>query len=145
MNVKIKKLEGGWIPIYQTPLSAGFDIPISTDKVIPTGQCVRVPTGLVIESPPGYCLMIAARSSLASKKGLMLANGIGIIDRDYAGDNDEIQLLLYNFTDQDVLVRKGERLAQGVFIHYAAVDFNIVDSIAQINRDGFGSTGGYSD
>ncbi len=70
---------------------------------------------VTIETPADHFLMIAARSS-THKKGLMMANGVGIIDPDYSGNEDEVKVAYYNFTDAAVIIEKGERIAQGAFI-----------------------------
>lgn len=143
MKVKISHLIGSTLPKYQTADSAGFDISPSVDSVIAPGSIAIIPTGLIIEAPPGYFLMISARSSLSVKKGLMLANGIGIIDRDFAGPNDEIKLLLYNFTQQPVEIKSSERLAQGIFVPFATAEWEEVGQIRPIDRGGIGHSGGY--
>ena len=64
----------------------------------------------------GHCLAIFARSSTPLKRGLMVANGVGIIDPDYCGPADEVMIQVLNFTDADVQVRRGDRLAQGIVL-----------------------------
>ena len=73
----------------------------------------------------------------------MLANGVGTIDRDYCGENDEILISVYNFTDNQVLVEKGERVAQGMFVRIDQGNWNEVDKMAENDRGGFGSTGSF--
>jgi dUTP pyrophosphatase len=70
-----------------------------------------------------------------------MRNGVGIFDEDYTGDNDEYQALLYNFTDEDVRVEKGDRVAQIVVIPYVKVTLEEVDSMGEADRGGFGTTG----
>jgi dUTP pyrophosphatase len=145
MKVRIKKISLDVnLPEYHTSESAGFDIASSADMVVPPGEVVKVPTGLVIEAPKGYFLLIAARSSLAFKKGLNMANGIGVVDPDYAGPNDEIHILVHNFTKVDVEVKKGERLAQGLFLPVQQAEWEESDMMRGTDRGGMGSTGGYS-
>ena len=145
MKARIKKLDAGVpLPQYHTSESAAFALAANQDAEILPGQTVKVSTGLVIEAPPGHFLMIAARSSLGLKKGLKLLNGIGVVDRDYAGPNDEIHLLLHNFTGQPVEIKKGDRLAQGMFIRVDQVEWEEVDEVRPQDRGGYGSTGGYS-
>lgn len=145
MKVKIKKLDPGVVsPAYHTAESAGFDLAANSDVVIQPGQVVKIPTGLVIEAPGGHFLLIAARSSLPLKKGLMMANGIGVVDPDYAGPNDEISIIVHNFTQNPVEVKKGERLAQGIFLPVKQIEWEEVSEIRQESRGGYGSTGGYT-
>lgn len=86
-------------------------------------------------------LLLAARSSLPRKKGLMVPNGVGVIDQDYRGPDDEIHVQVYNFTDRPVQVERGERLAQGIFVRIAQVAWQEVEKIEADSRGGFGSTG----
>jgi dUTP pyrophosphatase len=131
------------LPKYHTAESAGFDLASSEDLVLEPGAIGKVKTGLIIEAPSGHFLLISARSSLGLKKGLKLINGIGVVDRDYAGPSDEIHILLHNFSKEKVEVKKGERLAQGMFIRVDQVEWEEVSEIRQDSRGGYGSTGGY--
>lgn len=127
-------------PAYQTEGSVAFDLYARVETVIPARQVVRVPVNIAIELPEGHWAMVAARSSL-HKKGLMLANGIGVGDADYCGDNDEYQVALLNFSDQDVTVEKAERIAQMLILPYSRADIQVVEHLGNVDRGGFGSTG----
>lgn len=145
MLAKIYKIEkNAELPKYQTKDSAGFDLVASQDMKILKGMVGKVPTGLAIEAPKNHFLFIAARGSLFLKKGLVLANSVGIIDRDYFGPSDEIFLLLLNLGQKTALIKKGERLAQGIFIKIDQVKWHEVKAANPKNRGGFGSTGGYA-
>lgn len=85
-------------------------------------------------------LLLAARSSL-HKKGLMLANGVGIGDRDFSGNEDEYHAALYNFTDGEVTVERGERVVQGMLKPYEKAEWHEVEDLENISRGGFGTTG----
>jgi dUTP pyrophosphatase len=144
MNVKIKRIDKSLpLPVYETDGSVGFDILARIDTVIPSKGIEMVPSNLIVEVPKGYMLVVASRSSTPRKKGLMPPHGFGIIDHDYCGPEDEISVLVYNFTDADVLVSKGEKIAQGVFVKIDKFEWEEVDEIARESRGGFGSTGGY--
>lgn len=144
MNVKIKRLDSSVeLPKYHTSESAGFDIASNQDVVINSGQVLKIPTGLVIAAPKGHFLLIAARSSLPLKKGLVMANGVGVIDPDYAGPNDQIHIILHNVTSEAVEVKKGERLAQGIFLPVSQARWHESDETRNSDRGGIGSTGGY--
>lgn len=144
MDVKIRKLDPNIeLPQYHTSESAGFDIASNIDTVIQAHEVAKIPTGLVFEAPKGHFLLIAARSSLPVKKGLMMANGIGVVDPDYAGPNDQVHLLIYNFTDKPVEVKKGERLAQGLFLPIEQAQWVEAGELRQKDRGGIGSTEGY--
>ncbi|MBI5530344.1 MAG: dUTP diphosphatase [Candidatus Doudnabacteria bacterium] len=144
MKVKIKRLDPSIeIPKYHTKESAGFDLASSVDISIAPGEVAKIPTGLVIASPSGYFLLITSRSSLALKKGLNMANGVGVIDPDYAGPNDQVHIIVQNFTDHSVEIQKGERLAQGIFLPIQQVELEETDLTRETDRGGIGSTGGY--
>jgi dUTP pyrophosphatase len=145
MKVKIKRLDKSVdLPKYHTSESAGFDLAAKTDVIVQPGEVFKIPTGLVIEAPSGHFLLIAARSSLPLKKGLAMANGIGVVDPDYAGPTDEISIIVHNFTNKPVEVKKGERLAQGIILPVNQVVWEEVDEIRKESRGGYGSTGGYA-
>src|SRR6185436_7571816 len=84
--------------------------------IVQPGEVALVPSGLVIKVPANHFLGIFARSSTPLKRGLMVANGVGIIDADYCGPKDEIKIQVLNFTAAPVTVRTGDRLAQGVIL-----------------------------
>jgi dUTP pyrophosphatase len=138
---------GVQMPAFQTPDSVGFDLVSAEDVSVGPGAIVAVPTGLVIEPPEGFHLVIAARSSLSSKKGLILANGIGVVDPDYCGPDDELLLALWNPSSIAVVdIRKGERLCQAFFRQFPRVELRQVsrEALGGTSRGGLGSTGGYS-
>lgn len=128
------------LPSYQTAEAAGFDLAASEDVTVPAGEVRLVPTGLVIAVPHGCFLGIFARSSTPLKRGLMVANGVGVVDPDYAGPDDEIKVQVVNFTKEDVLVRRGDRIAQGIFIPCVRAEWE-EGHTRETSRGGFGSTG----
>ena len=109
--------------------------------MVPPRQIALVRTGLVIEVPAGCFLGIFARSSTPLKRGLMVANGVGVIDPDYSGPTDEIMIQVINVTDLDVQVRRGDRLAQGIVLPAPHVTWEEVTEIRDASRGGFGATG----
>src|SRR5574339_457430 len=111
MRLKITRLDSTLpLPGYGTSEAAGFDLAASHDIVVQPGQIALVRTGLIIEVPAGHFLAIFARSSTPLKRGLLVANGVGVIDPDYSGPNDEVMVQVLNFTARDVAVRRGDRL-----------------------------------
>jgi dUTP pyrophosphatase len=143
ITVRIRRLaEGVALPEYHTPGAAGFDLAASTTMVIEPRSVALVPTGLVVEVPAGYFLGIFARSSTPLKRGLMVANGVGVIDSDYCGETDEIKIQVLNFTDASVTVRAGDRIAQGLIIPVTRVDWREAErALRDGARGGFGATG----
>jgi dUTP pyrophosphatase len=142
MLLKIKRLDGAVsLPAPATGRAAGFDLASAVDIEIPPGGIKLVGTGLVISVPDGYFLGIFARSSLPLKRGLIVANGVGVIDADYCGPHDEIKIQVLNVTDGPVQVLRGERLAQGIVLPCPRVEWEEVTEVAAPTRGGFGSTG----
>jgi dUTP pyrophosphatase len=86
-------------------------------------------------------LTVVTRSSTPARKGLSVPHGIGIIDQDYCGPNDEVKLQVFNFTNKPVNVDKGERVGQAVFVKVEKAQWNEVNETKKDNRGGFGSTG----
>lgn len=142
LNVRITRLHDHVaLPAYQTTGAAGFDLAASVAMTVQPGEVTLVPTGLVIEVPAGHLLGVFARSSTPLKRGLMVANGVGIVDSDYCGPTDEIKIEVFNFTSSPVEIRPGDRLAQGVIMPYVRAEWTESSTPARAARGGFGSTG----
>src|SRR5688500_4115481 len=142
MRLKIKRLDAAvGLPETATTGAAGFDLASAVDEEIPARSIRLVGPGLVIAVPEGYFLGIFARSSTPLKRGLMVANGIGVVDADYCGPSDEIKIQLLNITDAPVQVKRGDRLAQGIVLPCPRIEWEEVDDISRPSRGGFGSTG----
>ena len=143
LSVRIQRLDSSIpLPADQTAGAAGFDLAASADLVVAPSSIALIPTGLVIQVPAGHFLGIFARSSTPLKRGLMVANGVGVIDRDYCGPEDEIKIQVLNFTAQPVQVRKGDRLAQGLFLPVTQVNWQEAEGdLREGSRGGFGATG----
>ena len=129
------------LPQYATAGSAAFDLAASEDMSIAPGEVTLVPTGLVIEVPEGMFLGVFARSSTPLRRGLMVANGVGVVDADYCGPSDEIRVPVVNITRDVVSVKSGDRIAQGIFLPAPQVTWEEVDALREASRGGFGSTG----
>ena len=141
LTVRIRRLdESVRLPAYESEGAAAFDLSASRDVEIQPGEIVLVPTGLVVEVPPGMFLGVFARSSTPLKRGLMVANGVGVVDSDYCGPHDEIKIAVVNVTRSAVSVRAGDRLAQGILLPAPRVVWEEVDELRPVSRGGFGST-----
>lgn len=142
--VKFQKLrQNAKIPTYETDGAAGADLSSAADSpiLIPAGGRALIPTGIAVECARNdAALLIFARSGLASKHGIALANGVGLVDPDYRG---ELCVALVNLSDEDYTVNPGERVAQLVLTPVIRAIFTERDSLGQTNRGsgGFGSTG----
>lgn len=142
MQIRIRRLDATIpLPTYATAGSAGFDLAAASDITIAPREIALVRTGLVIEVPTGYFLGIFARSSTPLKRGLVVANGVGVIDPDYSGPEDEVRIQVLNITGSDVRIQAGDRLAQGIILPAPRVLWQEVAEIGQETRGGFGSTG----
>ena len=132
------------LPIRKTKYSAGYDVEAAEDTVIPSFKKGMAPTliktGIKAYMQDDEMLVLYNRSSNPKKKGLILANSVGIIDKDYYGNEDNdghIMFAFYNIKEEDVTIKKGECIGQGIFQKYLVTD----DDNAQGERvGGFGST-----
>jgi len=142
MNVRIRRLRADVpLPRYETDGAAAFDLAAAEERTVPPGGVALVPTGLVVEVPRGMFLGIFARSSTPLKKGLMVANGVGVVDPDYCGPDDEIKIAVMNFTTAAVTVQRGDRIAQGMFLAVPRVSWEEAAELRDASRGGFGATG----
>lgn len=142
IRVRVRRVrQNARLPSYQTAGAAGFDLAAAADLVVPPGEVRLIPTGLVVEVPAGMFLGIFARSSTPLKRGLMVANGVGVIDPDYCGPEDEVKVQVLNFSREPVEVKTGDRIAQGIFLPATRVTWDEVDTLRTDSRGGFGATG----
>lgn len=142
MKVKIKRIDKSLpLPIYETDGSVGFDLLAREDKTIDPKSIELIPGNVIVEVPKGYALILASRSSTPRKHGLTKPHGIGVIDQDYCGNDDEVKIQMMNFTDESVTIQKGTKIAQGLFVRVDRLEFEEVDEIKKESRGGFGSTG----
>lgn len=141
MKVNIKRIDSTLpLPQYETAGSVGFDLLARVRTEIPANSLGLIPANLIIDVPEGYMLVVASRSSTPKRKGLSTPHGIGIIDQDYCGPDDEIKIQVYNFTENEVVIEKGEKIAQGVFVKIDTVVWNEKEVMEAKSRGGFGST-----
>lgn len=142
MNIEITNKSGLPLPAYQTEHSAAMDLLAAIDEPVTLQPMQRqiIPTGICIALPEGYEAQVRARSGLAIKHGIALANGVGTIDADYRG---EIGVILINLGQEDVTINSGDRIAQLVVAKYERVQWQLVDELDETARGsgGFGSTG----
>ncbi len=161
------------VPQYATDGAAGFDLVAVEDVIVAPGETVKVRTGLAFELPPGYELQIRPRSGISAKTKLRVANAPGTVDADFRGevcvlvdnirdekfidgtgyrvlrstvetiDNKFVDLTPERFGDGAYLIRKGDRIAQGVIAPVYRAAFEEVDELSETGRGagGFGSTG----
>jgi len=141
LSVNVKRIDPALpLPTYATAGSVGFDLICREDTEVAPSRLARIPGNVIVETPLGYMLLLTMRSSTAKRKGLLIPNGVGVIDQDYCGEGDELMVSVYNFRDETVSVLRGERIAQGIFVPVARVRWNEVRQMGY-GRGGFGSTG----
>lgn len=130
-------------PKYAYESDSGFDLYSVEDKWIHPFDRVLIPTGLHIDIPEGYEIQIRSKSGLALKQGLMVLNSPGTVDQGYLG---ELQVILFNTTNQKVKIEKGQKVAQAVLCPVVSGKWvNLIQKEQLGNKDrnnnGFGSTG----
>ncbi len=132
------------LPVRKTAKSAGYDFECAEDIVVPSFKKGMAPTliktGVKAYFKKDEVLYLFNRSSNPKKKGLILANSVGVIDADYYNnpDNDgHIMFAFYNIKEEDVLIKKGEAIGQGIFQKFLTSDD---DEASGMRISGFGST-----
>ena len=132
------------LPVRKTKYSAGYDIEAAEDCIIPSFKKGQKPTlvktGLKAYMEEDEVLLLFNRSSNAGKRGLVMANSVGVIDKDYYGNEDNdghFMFSFFNIKDEDVEIKKGDAIGQGIFQKYLVVDDDLVEGT---RTGGFGST-----
>ena len=138
-----KSNENAVDPIYAYTSDSGFDLHSVEEKWIFPLSRVLIPTGIHLDIPEGYEIQIRSKSGLALKNGLFVLNSPGTVDEGYTG---EIQVILFNTTNEKIKIEKGQKIAQAVLCPVVSgkwIKFVQVDKInsKDRNKQGFGSTG----
>jgi dUTP pyrophosphatase len=141
LTVRFKRLSNDVpVPEYKTVGAVAFDVAVSDGGELQPGERKKFPTGLVVCVPENHVLILVPRSSNA-KKGVILANSVGIIDRDYCGPDDQLFAYLHNVGSETYAVEKGERIMQGLIVPVVKANFEEVCELTNPNRGSFGTTG----
>jgi dUTP pyrophosphatase len=142
LEVSIINKSNNELPAYETNHSSGLDLRafIEKDIVLKPLERALMPTGLYISIPVGFEAQVRPRSGLAIKHGLTVLNTPGTIDADYRG---EIKVILVNLSNNDYIIKSGERICQLVFVKVEQVSWQLVDNLDSTERGsgGFGHTG----
>lgn len=145
MNIKVKcKLlnSRAVLPQAQTLGSAGCDLSVCLPEPVELepGGVLMAPLGFAAEIPPGVAGFVFSRSGLGARQGIVVAQGVGLIDSDYRG---EWKVPLRNLSPEPYTVSPGERVAQVVFLPVAGASFEQAEELSGSGRGegGFGSTG----
>ena len=128
------------LPTRAHPTDAGLDLAASETTQVAPRVVTLVPTGIAVAIPEGHVGLLAARSSLAAKKAMTLANGVGIIDSDYRG---EIKIPIIPLDGCHNLIQAGQKIAQLIIMPIALPTVEVVSELPDSERGhgGFGSTG----
>lgn len=130
------------LPAYATAHAAGMDLlaAVTAPVTLLPGARALIPTGIAIALPPGYEAQVRARSGLALRHGICMANGVGTIDADYRG---EVGVILLNAGEAPFTVERGMRIAQMVIARHEVAIWNECETLDDTARGsgGFGSTG----
>lgn len=146
IEIRIQRISENFVdiplPEYATEGSSGFDVraAVETETIIPKGKVSLIPTNLRVEIPLGYEIQVRPRSGLAAKNGVGVLNSPGTIDSDYRG---EIKVILFNFGEEDFVIKRGDRIAQMVLSKVYLADLKITEDLnsSQRGEGGFGHTG----
>lgn len=137
MKVTIKRFNKDY-PLPQAESGAGcFDFICRETVTIAPHHIKAVAQNVVIKVPEGHVLLLFSRSSTPMRTGLMLANGVGVIDPFYCGDMDEIFAFFLNITDKPVTVEAGDKIVQGMFIKPAAMKWQETDAMVAKGHGGY--------
>ena len=129
------------LPKRATKGSAGYDFYTPIDVYLKPGETLKIPTGIRCEMNERWVLMIYPRSGLGFKYRLQLNNTVGVIDSDYFYSDNEGHIFIKITNDSNegkiVYVKKGQGIAQGIFMQYGIVED---DDVSELRNGGFGST-----
>ena len=131
------------LPAYATEGSAGLDLRAMLNEplLLTPHQTELLPTGIALHiQDPNLCAVILPRSGLGHKHGIVLGNGVGLIDSDYQG---QLLISCWNRSKNHFTIQPGDRIAQLVFLPIIKVQFSLVTEFTQSDRaaGGFGHTG----
>jgi dUTP pyrophosphatase len=146
IDIKIQRIEEVFtdisLPEYATQGSSGLDIraAVENEFIISAGKVGLVPTNIRVEIPEGFEIQVRPRSGLAAKYGIGVLNSPGTIDSDYRG---EIKVILFNFGNEDFIIKRGDRIAQIVVQKIYRANFVEAEGLNESKRNegGFGHTG----
>jgi dUTP pyrophosphatase len=145
LKVQVKRLSHGMdlpLPAYMSEHAAGMDIyaAVNPEIIIPPGEWKLVPTGISVALPDGYEAQVRPRSGLALKQGISILNTPGTVDADYRG---EVGVILMNHSQENLVIKRGDRIAQMIVNKVERIQFEEVKELAETKRNsgGFGHTG----
>ena len=145
LKVKVKRLPHGMdlsLPTYMSVHAAGMDLyaAVKDETTIPPGEWRLIPSGISIALPDGYEAQVRPRSGLALRQGVSILNTPGTVDADYRG---EVGVILMNHSKENLVIRRGDRIAQMIINKIERIEFEEVSELPESDRSsgGFGHTG----
>lgn len=146
MRVRVTRVDPSLpLPAYATAGATGIDLSCREDVMIAPGEIARIPANVIVAVPYGYVMIVVLRSGTPRRTGLVSPGGIGIIDQDYQGPEDEIRVQVFNPGAMPVTVCRGDRIAQALFLPLERVEWDEQGLSPGPSRGGFGSTDWRSD
>jgi dUTP pyrophosphatase len=137
VRVRIKRFDKS-LPLPAYTEGAGcFDLICRQTVTIPPHQIKAIPQNVAIEVPDGHVCLLFSRSSTPLRKGIMLANGVGVVDPFYCGDKDEFLAFFHNITDEPITVEAGDKVVQGMFVKPQAIQWQEVSSMNSAGHGGY--------
>ena len=145
ITIKVNRLPGSEdvpLPSKMSVGAAGFDLcaAVANDLTLAPGDIRLIPCGFAMAIPPGYEMQVRPRSGLAIHQGIGLVNAPGTVDADYRG---VVRIILINWGQDSVTIRRGDRIAQFVFAPVVRAQLEVSATLEDTERGegGFGSTG----
>jgi dUTP pyrophosphatase len=137
LNIKIKRFDKTFPLPSGEDKAACFDFICRETVTIEPHQIKPIAQNVAVQVPDGYALLIFARSSTAKRKGIMLANSVGVLDPFYCGDKDEALVLACNITDRSVTIEAGDKIAQGMIVKSEPIDWEEIDQFKERGVGGY--------
>jgi dUTP pyrophosphatase len=128
------------LPKYETNGAFAFDFLAREETKIKPQTLAYIPGNLVVQCPADHALLILPRSSAFRKTQLIFPHSIGLIDQDYCGEADEIMIQVYNLGSESVIIKRGQKIAQGLLVKVARAKIEETHRPSENSRGGFGST-----
>jgi len=137
VDIPIKRFDKQFPLPEPTKGAACFDFICRETVTIPAHQIKAIPQNVAVKIPAGYALLVFIRSSTPLRKGLMLANGVGVVDPFYCGEKDENPAFFLNITDNPVTVEAGDKIVQGMVVKVEPVTWHEVDIMKDPGHGGY--------
>ena len=141
-NIQIKRIDSSLpLPKFETGGSVGFDLYTRVNFLMQPLEIVLIPSNIIMKIPLDTMLQISLRSSAPKKFGIIMPHGVGVIDQDYCGNEDEIMIQVQNILPGEAYIPRGTKIAQGVLVKIER-DFlwEEIEDMEDLSRGGFGST-----